>query len=237
MTPEEFIRNNPFPEEKGVGEAINNQLVKDINDPTKKELIDRNLYKLLKNNARLIYMVYHQYNYNQSLSSIMSFLYEGLKKSATSFDPTVGTKFYQYAVQTTRGLLQNYYNYNDDLIHIPVKKRKVVDKFTGESSGVSHDFCDVNDYSESQYLNSYVDNEEPESLSNELDMIITEYENQPNLTADILEELEIFKMARHGTLKDVATKTGKNTVKLRKILDNITLRLKKHYIKIQRELY
>ena len=236
MTPKEFIKNNPFPPN---GEAINNQLVKDIQDPNKAAYKQRNLNRLLKNNARLIYVVYHQYNYNQSLGSIMSFVYEGLKKATETFVPSMKTKFYMYAIQTIRGILQNYYNYNEELIHIPVKKKAKVDKQDNMETGIKHEFCDVNDYSELQYQNiaSLVHNGEEETLSDELTMVITEYENKPDISEDVKAEIEIFKMARMHTLKDISSKTGINTVRLRKIIENITTKLKKFYVKMQKDLY
>lgn len=236
MTPQEFIDNNPFPKN---GEALNNQLVKDIQDPAKAAFKQKNLYKLLKNNARLIYVIYYQYNYNQSLASIMSFAYEGLRKATATFDPTVGTKFYQYAVGTIRGILQNYYNYNDSLIHIPVKKKRKVDKSTNKETGIKHDFCDVNDYSESEYqhISTLEREDEEETLSDELTMILAEYEGQASLSNDVKEEIEIFKMARKYTLKDISSKTGINTVRLRKMLDDIIFRLRKFYNKLRDDLY
>jgi DNA-directed RNA polymerase sigma subunit (sigma70/sigma32) len=236
VTPEEFIQNNPFPA-NGIGEQINNRLVQDIQNPSKAAFKQRNLNKLLKNNARLIYLIYHQYNYGQSLASTMSFVYEGLRKATQTYDPNVGAKFYQYAVQTIRGILQNYYNYNEDLIHIPVMKKKKVDKKTNKEKGIKHEFCDVNDYSECQYLHVTTEHEETDNRSEELTMILAEYENQPNISKEIKEEIKIFKMAREYTLKDISSKTGINTVRLRKIIDNITTRLIKFYQKMRKDLY
>jgi len=161
MTPEDFIKDHPFPEN---GAEINNLLVRDIQDPSKQHLKQQNLQKLLENNARLIYIVYSQYNYNQSLGSIMSFVYEGLAKATETFDPQVGMPFYHYAVQTIRGLLQNWYNYNNDLIHIPVMKRK----------DITHEFADVNDYVEHQYLEADSEQDDADYLSSELDNMIIE---------------------------------------------------------------
>jgi hypothetical protein len=56
----------------------------------------------------------------------MSFTFEGLCKATETYDPGIGMPFYHYAMQTTRGLLQNWYNYNNDLIHVPVMKKKDV---------------------------------------------------------------------------------------------------------------
>lgn len=235
MTPQEFIKNNPFPPN---GEDINNQLVKDIQNPRKKAFIQQNLYKLLKNNARLIYVVYHQYNYNQSLGSIMAFVYEGLKKATETFDPSMKTKFYMYAIQTIRGILQNYYNYNEDLIHIPVKKKSKRNKEDNAENGIRHEFSDITDYSDHQYQNmSTLDNEEEETLSDELTTIITEYENRTCLSKDVRSELEIFKMARQFTLKDISIKTGINTARLRKNIESMTRKLKKFYVTMKKDLY
>lgn len=218
MTPEEFIKNNPFPKN---GKKINEDLVKDIQDPTKSHFVRRNLYKLLKNNARLIYVIHRQYNYSQTLGSIMSFVYEGLKKATETYDPDVGMPFYHYAVQTIRGLLQNFYNYNESLIHVPVMKRKIT----------KVEYSDINDFSEHQYMDIH-DND---SLSSEMDMIIKEYEAQP-LSEQSIEDLKILKMYRQHTLKDISHKTNINTVKLRKMIDRATFKLKKFHVNLKRKL-
>ena len=223
MTPEEFIKKHPFPKD---GAEINQRLVRDIQDPSKEASKEANLGKLLENNARLIYLIYHQYNYNQELGSIMSFVYEGLKKACDTYDPDVGMPFYHYAVQTIRGLLQNHYNYNNDLIHVPVMKRK----------NVNFDYADVNDYSEYQGFGVSEIDEEEQSPSSELDMLITEYENQPNLSEQSKTDLDIVKLYRTHTLKDISEQTGINTVKVRKIIDRTVVRLQKYYAKLHKEL-
>lgn len=223
MTPEEFIKRHPFPKN---GAEINQQLVRDIQNPEKSHLKESNLVKLLENNARLIYLIYHQYNYNQELGSIMSFVYEGLRKACDTYDPDVGMPFYHYAVQTIRGLLQNYYNYNNDLIHIPVMKRK----------NVKYEFADVNDYSEyTGFGVSELDEEENTPVS-ELDMLITEYEHQDGLSEQAKSDLEIVKLYRNHTLKDISEKTGLNTVKIRKVIDRTVVRLQKFYSKLHKEI-
>jgi RNA polymerase sigma factor (sigma-70 family) len=221
MTPEEFIKKHPFPKN---GAEINDRLVKAIQDPKLEGQKEANLKKLLENNARLIYLIYHQYNYNQELGSIMSFVYEGLRKASAHFDPNVGMPFYHYAVQTIRGLLQNHYNYNNDLIHIPVMKRKTV----------KYEYADVTDYSEYQGLASVDLNDVEEPIS-ELDMLITEYENQENITEQSKSDLEIIKLYRNHTLKDISEKTGINTVKLRKIIDKTIVKLQKFYAKLNKD--
>lgn len=228
MTPEEFIRQNPFPEN---GAEINDQLVKDIQDPSKEHMKDANLYKLFQNNARLIYMIYQQYNYNQELASVMSFVYEGLRKATATFDPDVGMPFYHYAVQTTRGLMQNYYNYNNDIVHVPVMKRK----------DTKIDFEDINDYVEHEFL--MVGDDHPESflestneMSKELDSLLTEYENRHMATDKNKADFDILKMSRTMPLKDISEKMGHSTARIRKMIDRAIKRLQKFRCKLDLEL-
>ena len=47
----------------------------------------------------------------------------------------------------------------------------------------------------------------------------------------------IFKMARQHTLKYISTKTGINTVRLRKIIESMTRKLKKFYANLKKDLY
>jgi RNA polymerase sigma factor (sigma-70 family) len=215
VTPEDFIRDNPFPEN---GTEINNQLVKEIQDSNKASEKRKNLELLLKNNARLVYLVYHQYNYNQELGSIMSFVYEGLAKATDTFDPKVGMPFYHYAVQTIRGLLQNWYNYNNDLIHIPVMKKKEV----------TYDYSDINDYIEHQHCDDAASafiQIDDNDFSYELDQIIEEFVARNKDNARAMEDLEMFQLYRKHTLKEISTKTGLNTVKIRKMIDRTIERL------------
>jgi len=233
MTPEEFIKNNPFPKN---GAEINNRLVREIQDPTKAKYYSQNLERLLKNNARLIYVIYMQYNYNQSLGSIMGFVFEGLKKATDTYDFAIGMPFYHYAIQTTRGLLQNYYNYNEDLVHTPVMKKYKVDKKTNKGKGIKHEYSDINDYVEHQHLLE----DETDSLSTEINMIIGEYE-KTNLSEQAKEELNILKLYRESTqndttLKDLSEKTKINTVKLRKIIDKTALKLRKFNLTLHKRM-
>ncbi len=221
MTPEEFIKKHPFPKD---GAEINNRLVRDIQDPALEHKKESNLKKLLENNARLIYLIYHQYNYNQELASIMSFVYEGLRKASVHFDPKVGMPFYHYAVQTIRGLLQNHYNYNNDIIHIPVMKRK----------DVKYEYADVTDYAEYQGFATSEFNDMDTPVT-ELDMLITEYENQGGLSEQSKSDLELIKLYRNHNLKDISIKTGINTVKLRKVIDKTIIKLQKFYAKLNRD--
>lgn len=231
MTPEEFIKNNPFPEN---GKEINDQLVRAIQDPTQSHLKQKNLELLLKNNARLVYMVYHQYNYNQDLGSIMSFVYEGIVKATDTFDPKVGMPFYHYAVQTIRGLLQNWYNYHNDLIHIPVMKKKPITEVDPngnvvETPALKYDYTDINDFTEHQHCDDTFAVVQPDddSITHELDEIIKEFVNHPNTTEKALEDLEMFTLYRKYTLKEISEIKQINTVKIRKMIDRTIERLKR----------
>ncbi len=231
MTPEEFIKNNPFPAN---GAEINDRLVRDIQDPKKVDQKQKNLERLFKNNARLVYMIYHQYNYNQELGSIMSFVYEGLCKATETFDPDVGMPFYHYAVQTIRGLLQNWYNYHNDLIHIPVMKKKVVKKVDEngeviENEPMKYDYTDINDFTEHQHCDDAhaVVQPEDDSITNELDQILEEFKLHPSTTERALEDLDMFIMYRKHTLKEISQKTGINTVRIRKMIDRTIDRLRR----------
>lgn len=223
MTPEEFIKNNPFPPN---GTEINNALVAEIQDPDKQHLRRRNLELLLKNNARMIYLIWQQYPYNQELGSVMSFMYQGLDKACSTYDPKVGMPFYHYATNVTRGLIQNYYNYHESTIHVPVQKRKLktYDPTVDEEVGV-YDFkySDINDYSEHQSMST--SEQDTENLYEDLTFLIDEYE--ASLKTDTAKkDLEILKMSRTMTLKDIALKTRINTAKLRKIIDRTTHKLR-----------
>lgn len=223
MTPEEFINKHPFPAN---GAEINDALVKAIKDPAQSEFKEDNLKKLLENNARLIYLVYRQHNYNQELGSIMSFVYEGLRKSVDTFNPDIGMPFYHYAMRTIRGLLQNYYNYNHDLIHIPVMKKR----------DIKYEYADINDFNEHQYEFDENDVDKGDSLSDELSNIIAEYEGRYTLTERAFEELDMLKRSRGMTLKSLSEETGYKTAKLRKMIDSATERIKKYYKRYKRDI-
>lgn len=219
MTPEEFIKRHPFPPN---GAEINDILVKDIQDPSKSDKKDANLQKLLKNNARLIYLIYYQYNYNQPLASIMSFTYEGLCKATETYDPVVGMPFYHYAMQTIRGLLQNWYNYNNDLIHVPVMKKK----------DVKIDYSDINDYNEHQDGSNMGDMEafvqpHDENCTVELDALIELYETNGKLNDQSKEDLEVLKLSRNYNIKDLSIKLGINSSRLKFIISRCVSRMRK----------
>jgi len=228
MRPEEFIKKHPFPKN---GVEINNKLVRAIQDPDQSKYRQKNLEKLLQNNARLVYIIFKQYNYDKELAEIMSIVYEGLDQATQRYDFNVGMPFYHYAVQTTRGILQNNYNYTHDLIHVPVMKKKKLNKKTNKEEGIRLEYSDINDYLEHQYI----ENDEKESLSSEANMLIREYE-KGDLTEQSRDELKILKLSRENTLKDLAYKTKINTVKLRKIIDKTTEKLKKFNFVLQQKL-
>lgn len=223
MTAEEFINKNPFPKN---GSQLNLELVQAIQDPDKIDSREANLEKLLKNNARLIYLVYRQHNYNQELSSIMSFVYEGLRKAVDTFKPEVGMPFYHYAIRTIRGLLQNYYNYNHDIIHIPVMRKK----------DIKYEYSDINDFNEHQYGIDKNTLEDEGNLSNELSNIISEYEAIATLTNRNREELDMLKRSRGVTLKALSDETGHKPAKLRKMIDTATEKIRRYYIRYKKDI-
>lgn len=219
MTPEEFIKRHPFPPN---GAEINDKLVKDIQNPSKQDERDINLQRLLENNARLIYLIYYQYNYNQTLASIMTFTFEGLCKATETYDPGIGMPFYHYAMQTTRGLLQNWYNYNNDLIHVPVMKKK----------DVKIDYSDINDYNEHQEGSNLGDMEafvqpDDDNVTLELDKIIELYEEKTITNIQAKEDLEILKLSRNYNIKDLSKKTGINSSKLKCMISRSVARIRK----------
>jgi len=215
MTPEEFIKNHPFPPN---GAEINDNLVKAIQDPSKANEKDRNMHKLLENNARLVYLIYHQYSYNQPLASVMSFTYEGLCKATETYDSSVGMPFYHYAIQTIRGLLQNWYNYNNDLIHIPVMKKK----------DTKVEYADINDYVEHQECDIKEELIQPsdDNVTLQLDDIIAKYE-LTQLNEQAKEDLEILKLSRLYNIKELSTRTGFNSSKLKFIINRSISKMSK----------
>lgn len=223
MTPEEFIKKHPFPEN---GREINEQLVKAIQDPSQIEYKEANLQRLLENNARLIYLVHQQYNYNQELASVMSFVYEGIRKSVDTFNPDIGMPFYHYAMNTTRALLQNHYNYNYDMIHIPVMRKK----------DIKYEYADINDYTEHQYGIDENTIEDTSNLSDELTNIIAEYEGRHELSYRMKQEFNMLKKSRSMTLKALSDETGYKTAKLRKMIDSALLKLRKYYNRYKQDI-
>ena len=216
MDAEEFIKNNPFPKN---GTEINNRLVRDIQDVSKASDKQRNLQLLFKNNARLIHLVYKQYSYNQPLDSIMSFVYEGLIKATETYDPTIGMPFYNYAIRSIRGILQNWYNYNNDLIHIPVMKKKEV----------KHEYADINDFTEHQEGESKQELELPvdSEYSDELNEIIYAFKKINQLSDEVKYDFEIFDLYRKYSVKEITKKTGLTENNIKCIVAKTLNKLKK----------
>lgn len=221
MTAEEFIRNNPFPVN---GTEINNQLVADIQDKSKGDKKLSNLNKLLKNNARLIWLIYKQYNYNQSLDSIMSFVYEGLIKACDNYDPKIGMPFYNYAMQQTRGLLQNHYNYTASVVHVPVMKKKKIEL----------SYMEVDDFVEHKYCID--DSFEEDKEGSLVDAAITEYKHHIIGKEELVKELHILELSRYMILADISKKTGIGTTKVRKIIQNTADRISRFYKDFNRSI-
>jgi hypothetical protein len=212
MKPEEFMKRNPFPIN---GTEINNDLVKAIQDPEQVAFVKRNTYKLFKNNARLIAMVYKQFNYNQELSAIMSFVYEGIESTSKTYRLDSKMPYYSYAITHIRALLQKYYNYNESTVHVPVKKRK---EFQTE-------YAEVNDYNEHIY-GLYNEVEDP--IVSELEMLLIEYESL-ELSDKQREELEIVKLSRYLTTKEISQRKKIGVAKVRTILKNIIPHIQRFY--------
>jgi RNA polymerase sigma factor (sigma-70 family) len=214
MQVEKFIRDNPFPRN---GAMVNTTLVtliqSETNDLSRLKLLEA----LFKNNARLIWLVYRQYNYNQSLSSVMGFVYEGLVKSADSFKSDSGVPFYYYALQNIRGILQNWYNYNNDIIHVPVAKRKEL----------SMEILDVSDMMESSiFMVDGTDSESEDTLSIDLDDLIVEYTRRYPLTEKEQLEMDMLILARSNTYKEVAIEFNVTVLKARRTVRKILNKLK-----------
>ena len=99
---------------------------------------------------------------------------------------------------------------------------------------VTHDFADVNDYVEHQVFETEYD--ESDNLTSELDNLIVEYEHSDTMTDIAKEDLEILKLYRHSTLKEISEQTGINTVKVRKMIDRAIGRLKSFDRRFKREV-
>lgn len=215
MTPEEFIRYNPFPEN---GTELNMQLVADIQNPVNAHLREQNLNKLFKLNARLVWVVYKQHNYGEELASVMSFVYEGIRKSVDSYNPSIGMPFYNYVIQTTRSLIQHYYNYHSDVIHVPVRKQK--------DENFIYEYSDINDTVEELFIAT--ENDIDKKIHNiDLDKIIELYECR-DLTMTEKHDLIALKLIRTTTIEDISSKTGKSKAKIRAMVERASEKLKKY---------
>jgi len=212
MQAEEFISRNPFPID---GTEINNDLVRSIQDPDQSAFVKKNVYKLFKNNARLIRIVHRQFNYGQSLSAVMSFVYEGIEATSKSYRLDSKMPYYSYAISYIRGLLQKYYNYTEGLVHVPVMKRKTV----------PHEYIEVNDFNE-HAMGLY--NEVQDPVVNELEMLLVEYESL-DLSDQQREDLEIVKLTRYLTNKEVAERKKIGVAKVRSIVKKMIPKIQSFY--------
>ena len=219
VTPEEFINKNPFPAN---GTELNMELVKQYKHQNatakhKEQIVEQ----LLKINARLIYIVYDQHGYGESLTTVMSFVYEGIRKAVNDFDPSIGMPFYHFVIQKCRGILQNNYNYTNKLIHIPVMKKNEVE----------HDFSDINDYLEHESM-KFMESSNPHNpLLDELRMLLVEYQSQdlPQSTIDDFYVLKLY--LEDNTLKDISEKLNISTNRVKKMKDSATDRLRKFHLR------
>jgi len=220
MIAEEFIRKNPFPEN---GAELNMRLVLDIQNPELAKFKDKNIEKLFRINARLIWLVYEQHNYGESLDSIMSFMYEGIRRASELYNPKYGMPFYNYAMKITRAILQNYHNYHGSVIHVPVRKKD--DEIYKFAYADIADFTDFETGAASQLI-------EPEhgsdmtSTLNELFELADKYGSRTDLTSDIILGLKLLVSMRGKTFNEVCVEFNMSDVKLKKYLNQIIGKLK-----------
>ncbi len=214
MNVDDFIKKNPFPKN---GTSINNDLIKKIQDPSQESNYKNNCYKLLKNNARIIYVIWRQYSYNKTLADIMSFVYEGIRTTSKEYKLGSNKPYYAYLVTYVRGLLQKDYNYKESIIHVPVMKKKKVELDIEEISTLSDfSFISINKGSE--------------SISEDLDDLLFLYERQ-NLPQKIREDFEILKLSKSMNIKEISERTNIGVGKVRNIIKRTIPRLQTFYKK------
>lgn len=220
MTAEEFIRKNPFPEN---GSELNLSLVMDIQNPDLVEFKDRNIEKLFRVNARLIWLVYEQNNYGESLDSVMSFMYEGIRRASELYNPAYGMPFYNYAMKITRALLQNYHNYHGSVIHVPVRKKgDEVYKFS---------YADIDDYMDfetgaASQLIEPEDGIETTSGLEELYEVAEKYSLRSDITTETRFGLTLLTSMRGKRFDEICEQYDISETKLKKYLNQIVSRLK-----------
>lgn len=220
MIAEDFIRKNPFPEN---GAELNMSLVMDIQNPELAEFKEKNIEKLFRVNARLIWLVYEQNNYGESLDSVMSFMYEGIRRASELYNPKYGMPFYNYAMKITRALLQNYHNYHGSVIHVPVRKKgEEVYKFS---------YADITEYMDFEtgadsHLIEPEDGIESSSSLDELYELAEKYSMRPDLLEDTKLGLDLLMSMRGKTFSEVCEAFNMSDTKLKKYLNQIIGRLK-----------
>ena len=218
MNAEDFIRNNPFPPN---GTQLNLQLVKDIQDPTLSDMKQQNVEKLFKLNARLIWRVYVQHNYGESLDSVMSFMFEGIKRASEIYDPAHGMPFYNYAIKITRAMLQNYHNYHSQVIHVPIKKRS--------NENFEFAYSDINEYMdfETGASSALIEESEENELS-ELYELAELYGKRDDIMDDTKKALALLMAMRGSTMKEICDKFQMGETKLKKLLTHIIGKLRNY---------
>ena len=220
MNAEDFIRNNPFPPN---GTQLNLQLVKDIQDPSLADQKQQNVEKLFKINARLIWRVYVQHNYGESLDSVMSFMFEGIKRASEIYDASHGMPFYNYAIKITRAMLQNYHNYHSQVIHVPIKKRS--------NENFEFAYSDINDYMDFETGASPALIEEQEQEDDdltELYELAEKYGQRTDITEDTKKALALLMAMRGSTIKEICDKFQMSEPKLKKLLSQIIGKLRNY---------
>lgn len=215
MNADEFIKQNPFPDN---GTELNNQLVRAIQDPSQSEFKEKNIETLFRVNARLIWRVYLQYSYGNSLDSVMSFMYEGIRKASEQFKESIGMPFYHYAMLTTRSLMQRYHNYHDSLIHVPVRKKK----------DIEYIFNDVNDYVDGDALQheAFILNDDDDILD-ELFELANSYARKRTMTDDMNKGISIILQLKDKPMSEVCRNHDITESELRKLIKQVIPKLKK----------
>ena len=216
VTPEEFIKKHPFPKD---GAQLNSELVQAIMDPLQESEKQKNLQKLFEVNARLVWVVFQQFNYGQTLGGVMGFVYEGLTKACEKYKPELNVPFYQYALQTIRGIMQNWYNYNENLVHVPVMRKK----------DHQHEYVEVTEYSLSDETIEDFSN----TLSDDMDAMLIELEFLHRDDPKFLEDVEFFKKARNSTVKSIAMENNMTQIKIRKSVLRVCAKLQSYMNKWQ----
>ena len=218
MNAERFIRNNPFPVD---GAERTLRLLIDIQNPELEHLKQWNIERLFRLNARLIWVVYRQYNYGESLDSVMSFMYEGIRKSSETFDMTLGVPFYIYALNVTRSLLQSYHMYHRSLIHIPLKQRGLY----------VYEYSDINEYMDVEKNNPSELTVADSSDSDDIDEIYEladAYSHLPNIGDRMAYGLNIIHMMKYKSMHEICDELGIGEDKYRDVIKTTIHKLKQY---------
>lgn len=210
-----FIKQNPFPEN---GEQLNCELVRDIQNPDLEDLKQKNTETLFRMNARLIWLVFIQYNYGESIDSVMSFMWEGIRKSSQTYRLDSGVPFYYYAMATTRSMLQAHHMYKSQLIHIPIKKR----------TEISYEFVDVNEYMDleaSQFIDMSFDTDD---VIDEIYELVDNYAKNDVLSDVTKYGLSIVDQMKTKSMREICSEMDIGEDKFRDNVKSIIKKLKKY---------